>query len=77
MGSKGDDVRKYGEARKVRFDILLDPDRSVGRKFGVREVPTVFVVDADGAITYSGTEEGHTIWQMLKDQKMDTVSTSK
>jgi cytochrome c biogenesis protein CcmG, thiol:disulfide interchange protein DsbE len=36
--------------RKVSYAILLDPDSATARLYGVRGVPTTFVVDRAGAI---------------------------
>jgi peroxiredoxin len=56
-GSQGSDparnkesVGEYGMA----YPVLLDPDGKVGRLYGSKNTPAMYVIDAQGALVYSG-----------------------
>ncbi len=34
--------------------VLLDPDGTVGRAYGAKTTPHMFVIDADGSVVYNG-----------------------
>ncbi len=43
-------VRKYFQDRKLNFTALLDGDGEVGRSFGIRSIPTTFIIDKSGGM---------------------------
>lgn len=45
-GSKA--VRPYMQERGLTFPALLDPDRSVSRRYSVTSIPTTFLIDCQG-----------------------------
>ena len=47
-------VQSYIAERAVTVRTLVDPRMEVARKFGVRAVPTTFVVDRSGAVVAVG-----------------------
>ena len=53
-----DAVRKHLEARHVSFPVIVDPDGKLAARYGVRVLPTTFVIGPDGRIRF--TETGYT-----------------
>jgi peroxiredoxin len=45
-------VRRYLEETRLDLPVLLDPNKTVTRAWGVRVMPTTFVVGPDGRIRY-------------------------
>jgi len=43
-------VRQFFESHKLSFTALLDSDGQVGRSFGIRSIPTTFIIDQSGGI---------------------------
>ena len=70
MGSTPAVVREYINDKNIKFDVLLDTNHSVGRAYGVRKVPEVFIIDGDGLIQYSGPREGPAIWYILEGKEI-------
>ena len=46
--------KKALEAYKVEYPVLLDNDGKVGKAFGARKTPHVFVIDTTGVLRYAG-----------------------
>lgn len=56
-GKQGSGKERNAKAKtdyKMEYPILLDADGKVGRAFGARTTPHVFVIDAKGVLAYSG-----------------------
>jgi hypothetical protein len=47
-------VRKHGEDYKYGFTAVLDPDKSLAKKLGMRITPEVAVIGPDGTLRYRG-----------------------
>ena len=43
-------ARAFVRSRRWTFPVLADPDGNVGRNWGVEDLPTTFVLDAQGHI---------------------------
>lgn len=69
LGATATQVTKYIEDWNIRFDILPDTHRTVGRAYSVRAVPQPFWIDAEGTILWSGPENGPEIWSYLSGQE--------
>ena len=52
------DIKDYLEEREVNFPVMVDEYGEVAKRFGVRGVPTSFVIDSQGNIDF--TEVGYT-----------------
>ena len=48
MQEDADSVSVFKEKYKLNFPILLDSDGSVGQFYGVRSIPTTYLVDREG-----------------------------
>jgi peroxiredoxin len=77
-------VRPYVKREKLTFPILLDRDGQVGRSFGIRSIPTTFIIDREGAMI--GKAVGSRKWdgpaakalfEHLIDQPPERVSSPK
>lgn len=74
-GEKKDQVRRVVELADFTLPVLLDTDRRVFGAWGVENLPTSFLVDADGRIRYrlvggtdwDGTELDTLIDSLLPD----------
>jgi peroxiredoxin len=44
---------KFATALKLSFPVLLDPSERVARAYEERGVPTMFIIDKSGKITYA------------------------
>jgi hypothetical protein len=49
-----EDIRDFAEKNKVPYPILDDRSGRVGRSFGARSTPHMFIIDKDGYIVYNG-----------------------
>ena len=54
VGERADHVRAHNKKHGVTYTTLLDADNSVARKYRVRGIPLVLVVDKDGTVAYRG-----------------------
>ncbi len=45
-------VREYAAAQRFPFTILTDPDNILARRFGIRAIPTTFILDKQGQLVY-------------------------
>ncbi len=50
LGESAPDVGEFMEEYKLSFPALLDTDRSVSLKYGVRSIPTTYLIGRDGNI---------------------------
>ena len=53
-------VRPYVNKRKYKFDVALDPNSKLSKKFDVKGFPTLYLVDKNGKVIYksSGYSDG-------------------
>ena len=47
-------VKRFAEARKVNYKLVLDPDGTVATAYGVVGFPTFVGIDAAGTVRYVG-----------------------
>lgn len=67
LGTAPAAVPGFQEENQIAFRVLADPTRKIGHRYGIRRVPEVFVVNADGHIAYSSLEQGPYIWKYFAD----------
>lgn len=46
-----EEPRKFVKANGYTFTVLTDPGSKVGRAYGVRNIPTTFIVDPEGMVS--------------------------
>lgn len=51
---KAESNRVYAAEKHLNYPILHDPDGKVGRAYGAKTTPHMFVVDKEGKLTYDG-----------------------
>lgn len=64
MGETTDDIASFNERVPVDFPLLLSPDMSAGQDWGVRGLPTTFILDPEGRI----------VFEVLGDQPWDDAT---
>ena len=65
MNSVNDmEVTAYFEEKNIIFPVVIDENGAIAERFGVRGVPTSFIVDPDANIEF--TEVGYTTELDLK-----------
>ncbi|HEV8111919.1 MAG TPA: redoxin family protein [Planctomycetota bacterium] len=53
-GGKPDAVRKFVEQNHVKTTVLLDTDGKVGKAYGAKSTPQLFLISEKGALVYRG-----------------------
>ncbi|TVR04179.1 MAG: TlpA family protein disulfide reductase [Spirochaetaceae bacterium] len=59
-GESAEQARQYIEAEGYTFPVGLDPNREMANRFGVRGLPTNYLIGANGRII--GTKVGFRFW---------------
>ena len=52
LGEDPDMIRRFLELKKYTFRVVPDRNRMIGNRFGVRAIPALVVIDADGRIAW-------------------------
>lgn len=52
--NKPADSKKWAEARGLPYRTLQDPSGTIGRAYGAKSTPHMFVIDAKGVVRYAG-----------------------
>lgn len=50
LGEKAPVIKEFMEEYNLSFPVLLDKDNSVAMNYGVRSIPTTYLIDRDGNI---------------------------
>ena len=56
-GKQGSGTQRNSEARakwSIDYPVLMDPDGVVGRRYGAKTTPHMFVIDPTGVLVYAG-----------------------
>ncbi len=77
LGATESAAAQYVAENNIQFQVLVDTNRRMGRTFGIRKVPEVFIVDPDGVIKYSGPRQGQVIWYQLADSVVADASDNQ
>ena len=51
---KADDTSAWKKDNSITYPVLLDADGKVGRAYGAKTTPHMFVIDAQGKVAYEG-----------------------
>jgi peroxiredoxin len=46
--------KKFAEKHKFEHPVLVDPEGEIGKAFGAKTTPHIFILDKQGAIAYNG-----------------------
>ncbi len=77
LGGTKETIGSYIEERNVKFQMLLDTDRSVGRKYNVQEVPTGYIIDQNGRVMIGGPKESSLLWTVLSSQDVPQLISER
>jgi len=51
---KDEELKQWSEESKLSYPVLNDADGKVGRAYGAKTTPHMFIVNKDGKVAYSG-----------------------
>jgi peroxiredoxin len=63
-----DRIQEYVKSKKLTFQVLLDQDQKVRKKYHVMGIPTSYLIDGDGKIR--GYASGARSWDSLDSQDL-------
>jgi thiol-disulfide isomerase/thioredoxin len=71
VGEDEQTVRSYVERTPFPYTVLLDPQETVSRRYGILGLPTLMIVDPRGEITYleTGVVDAKTLRRMIEAAK--------
>jgi len=52
--AKPEETRRWRAQHRLSYPTLQDPDGAVGRAYGARTTPQIFVIDGKGVLRYAG-----------------------
>jgi peroxiredoxin len=76
-GKQGHGLERNRKARveyEMSFPVLLDEDGKVGRLYGAKTTPHMFVIDADGTVAYVGAIDDNRSPQKLGETNYVAVA---
>ena len=53
-GGKVENIKKFVDEHKMKAPMLLDPDGKIGKLYGAKSTPHVFVISVKGLLVYRG-----------------------
>ena len=53
-GGKPENIQKFVDANGIKAPMLLDPDGKVGKSYGAKTTPHMFVINEKGVLVYKG-----------------------
>lgn len=65
-------VRDFVKDNKMRFPVAIDKDRQTNSAYGIRSIPTAYLVGADGKVIW----QGHTM-QLTESMIEDALKSVK
>jgi peroxiredoxin len=45
-------VKPFAKEHGLKYNLLLDPETTTAKKYGIRPIPTTFLIDRQGVIRY-------------------------
>jgi len=54
---KIDDIKAFRQNERIEYPLLLDPAGKVGRAYGAKTTPHLFVIDREGKLRYAGAPD--------------------
>ncbi len=64
----------YAEWQASYTQYLMDPEGQVGRLYGAKTTPHIFIINAEGKLVYNGALDDDPRGQKSKDQKVNYVA---
>ena len=53
-GATAADMKQFAEKHKLPYPILIDSDGEVGKAYGAKTTPHIFIIDKKGDLAYAG-----------------------
>jgi len=53
-GAKAEDMKAFAQKHELSYPILMDGEGTVGKAYGAKTTPHMFVIDKDGKLAYAG-----------------------
>jgi peroxiredoxin len=67
-GANAAGTQKWIDAHEVPYPVLLDADGKVGRRYGARRAPGIFVIDTKGVLRYAGAIDNNRLGKTPPDE---------
>lgn len=71
-GTYGHDA-EYKEEWEIQYPILIDESGDIGRAYGARTTPHMYIIDAEGVLRYAGGIDNHPRPQAPRDSEKSSV----
>lgn len=68
VGEKQSAVQEFVKENNYTMTVLLDPDGTARRAYGVRALPTNYVVDSQGIVSYFQRGYGSALKAKLREE---------
>jgi alkyl hydroperoxide reductase subunit AhpC len=65
------------ELYEIEYPILLDKDGSVGKSFGAKRTPHIFIVDAEGVVRYIGPIDSSSSYQEIGEKNYIEIAVNQ
>lgn len=65
---------EYKEKWNIAFPVLQDPTGKVGKSYGARTTPHMYIIDSKGTLVYSGAIDNDRSGRTPKDQRVNYVA---
>lgn len=73
-GKQGYGIDKEAiEEWKISYPVLIDSDGKVGRMYGAKTTPHMYIIDTKGVLRYAGAIDNDRADKMSQDQKINYV----
>lgn len=73
--NKPEDSKKWARKHKISYPTLQDPSGDVGRKYGAKTTPHMYVIDAEGKLIYKGAIDNDAWGRKRGDKLVNHVDT--
>jgi len=67
-GGKAENIQKFVEEKGIKAPMLLDPDGKVGKLYGAKTTPHMFVINEKGLLVYRGALDNAPFGQTDKNE---------
>ena len=67
-GGKAESIKKFVEDKGIKAPMLLDPDGKVGKSYGAKTTPHMFVINEKGLLVYRGALDNAPFGQTDKNE---------
>lgn len=65
IGDSQETTKQYAQQHNIQFQILLDTDQTVARRYGIRSIPQGYLIASDKTVFMGGSKESRKLWGFL------------